>query len=162
MCLFSCNNSVLHNPRSPLTLIKITPTIRTKSSDAGADGGDRRRKKKRSVSHDRERDRGRGGGGDRVRDRGLSERGGDRHRSRLCAMEFKRKTIASIFAATPPLESLGAILSLTAAAIDGSLEHDYRRDSPARAQIRAATKPHLADSGRRKSCFSMACSRAEE
>ena len=33
---------------------------------------------------------------------------GDRYRSRLVAMEFRRKAVATIFAATPPLESLRA------------------------------------------------------
>ena len=31
---------------------------------------------------------------------------GDRYRSRLCAMEFRRKSVATVFAGTPPLESL--------------------------------------------------------
>ena len=39
---------------------------------------------------------------------------GDRYRSRLCAMEFKRKAVASIFSGTPPHESLRIMAALLA------------------------------------------------
>ena len=39
---------------------------------------------------------------------------GDRHRSRLCAMEFRRKAEATWFAGTPPLESLKILAVLLA------------------------------------------------
>ena len=39
---------------------------------------------------------------------------GPRYRSRLCAMEFKRKGVAALFAGTPPLETLRILVAILA------------------------------------------------
>ena len=49
-----------------------------------------------------------------VRVRWVDQDKGERFRARLCAMEFKRKTEATWFAGTPPLESLRLLASMLA------------------------------------------------
>jgi len=45
----------------------------------------------------------------------------ENYRSRLCAMEFRTKEAEALFAATPPLESLRALLAIFASEVyDGS------------------------------------------
>ena len=57
------------------------------------------------------------------------------YRSRLVAMEVRKPWESSIFAPTPPLESLRAIFSLAATDVTGRRAHDRRGTSPQRTQI---------------------------
>ena len=54
------------------------------------------------------------------------------YRSRLFAREIRRKGADPLFAPTPPLESLRAVLSLAATRTQGSREHDRKENSDTR------------------------------
>jgi hypothetical protein len=57
------------------------------------------------------------------------------YRSRLVARDIRKTGEDPIFAPTPPLESLGTVLSLAATNLKGEKLHDREPDSPSRTQI---------------------------
>ena len=57
------------------------------------------------------------------------------YRSRLVAREIRQAGDDTIFAPTPPLESLRTVLSMAATDLAGDIKHDRRADSDDRTQI---------------------------